>query len=103
MAHAERRTGMGGSRFPGHDGATARAGVRASPSGLPAGGRCRVRGPVRGTKHREQNATNAGDRDEDRRNFKGWTIAHLVRDEGVAGSNPATPTNTYLKIQHSPA
>ena len=21
---------------------------------------------------------------------------HLVRDEGVAGSNPATPTNTYL-------
>jgi hypothetical protein len=26
-----------------------------------------------------------------------------VRDEGVAGSNPATPTITYLKIQRSPA
>ena len=23
-----------------------------------------------------------------------WLVAHLVRDEGVAGSNPATPTNT---------
>jgi len=22
------------------------------------------------------------------------TVEHLVRDEGVAGSNPATPTNT---------
>jgi hypothetical protein len=22
-------------------------------------------------------------------------MKHLVRDEGVAGSNPATPTNTY--------
>jgi hypothetical protein len=21
-----------------------------------------------------------------------WLVAHLVRDEGVAGSNPATPT-----------
>ena len=29
--------------------------------------------------------------------------ARLVRDEGVAGSNPATPTITYLKIQRSPA
>ena len=26
-----------------------------------------------------------------------------LRDEGVAGSNPATPTITYLKIQRSPA
>jgi len=25
---------------------------------------------------------------------KGWEIIHLVRDEGVAGSNPATPINT---------
>jgi hypothetical protein len=23
----------------------------------------------------------------------GWLVAHLVRDEGVAGSNPATPTS----------
>jgi hypothetical protein len=23
-----------------------------------------------------------------------WLVAHLVRDEGVAGSNPATPTTT---------
>jgi hypothetical protein len=23
-----------------------------------------------------------------------WLVAHLVRDEGVAGSNPATPTST---------
>jgi hypothetical protein len=22
-----------------------------------------------------------------------WLVAHLVRDEGVAGSNPATPTS----------
>jgi hypothetical protein len=27
----------------------------------------------------------------------GLTVAHLVRDEGVAGSNPATPTN---EIKH---
>jgi hypothetical protein len=29
-----------------------------------------------------------------RRKFKGPTQAHIVRDEGVAGSNPATPTST---------
>jgi hypothetical protein len=29
--------------------------------------------------------------------FKGRTQAHSVRDEGVAGSNPATPTGTYPK------
>jgi hypothetical protein len=25
-------------------------------------------------------------------------VAHLVRDEGVAGSNPATPTRAYRKL-----
>src|SRR4029077_10113151 len=30
-------------------------------------------------------------------------IAHHVRDEGVAGSNPATPTNTYLNSSFDPA
>jgi len=28
---------------------------------------------------------------------------HLVRDEGVAGSNPATPTNTYQNLTGIPA
>ena len=27
-----------------------------------------------------------------------WLVAHLVRDEGVAGSNPATPT-TFLNFR----
>jgi hypothetical protein len=27
------------------------------------------------------------------RGLKVWLVAHLVRDEGVAGSNPATPTS----------
>jgi hypothetical protein len=30
---------------------------------------------------------------KNRRIFKGRTQAHSVRDEGVAGSNPATPTS----------
>jgi hypothetical protein len=42
---------------------------------------------------REQNATNAVERHENCRDFKGRALAHNVRDEGVAGSNPATPTN----------
>src|SRR6516162_3434773 len=28
-------------------------------------------------------------------------VEHLVRDEGVAGSNPATPTNTWLQTNSS--
>jgi hypothetical protein len=47
-----------------------------------------------GTKQREQNETNASNRDENRRSFESRMIALLVRDEGVAGSNPATPINT---------
>ena len=38
-------------------------------------------------------ATNGGERHENRRYFKGRVAIHLVRDEGVAGSNPATPTS----------
>src|SRR5215510_6156175 len=49
-----------------------------------------------GQKPREQNATNVVKRDENRRDFKGGAIRRLVRDEGVAGSNPATPTKYPL-------
>src|SRR5262249_6547330 len=35
-------------------------------------------------------------RKESRGIFKGRPVAHLVRDEGVAGSNPATPTKYPL-------
>jgi hypothetical protein len=45
-----------------------------------------------GQKPREQNATNVAERDKNCRDFKGGAIARLVRDVGVAGSNPATPT-----------
>jgi len=31
------------------------------------------------------------------RSFKGCPVARLVRDEGVAGSNPATPTSSTNK------
>ena len=44
-------------------------------------------------KHREQSATNVAKRDENHRYFKGSTMSRNVRDEGVAGSNPATPTS----------
>ena len=30
----------------------------------------------------------------------GWLVAHLVRDEGVAGSNPATPTSFLVAPIH---
>jgi hypothetical protein len=45
-----------------------------------------------GQKYREQTATNVITRVEYRRTFKDGAMNHLVRDEGVAGSNPATPT-----------
>src|SRR5664280_1420115 len=46
----------------------------------------------------EQTATNTNERDEKRRSFKGRAISHNVRDEGVAGSNPATPTIYLIDI-----
>jgi hypothetical protein len=46
-----------------------------------------------GQKPREQNATNVVKRDENHQDFKGGAMKRLVRDEGVAGSNPATPTS----------
>jgi len=47
-----------------------------------------------GQKLREQNTTNVAERDGNRQDFKGDAMKRLVRDEGVAGSDPATPTNT---------
>ncbi len=38
--------------------------------------------------------------DEKRRVFKEQPVEHFVRDEGVAGSNPATPT-TFSSIRAS--
>src|SRR6516162_3666691 len=49
-----------------------------------------------GQKPREQSATNVVKRDKNRRDFKGGAMRRLVRDEGVAGSNPATPTKYPL-------
>jgi hypothetical protein len=40
--------------------------------------------------------TNVAKRDENHGYFKGSTMSRNVRDEGVAGSNPATPTITQL-------
>jgi hypothetical protein len=50
-----------------------------------------------GQKDREQSATNVAKRDENHRYFKGSTMSRNVRDEGVAGSNPATPTSSTNK------
>jgi integrase len=47
-----------------------------------------------GTKRREQRAASVRELRENQRSFKGRLVIHLVRDEGVAGSNPATPTIT---------
>ena len=82
------------ARFSGHDGAAARAKLRTSPPGLSGASRCGIRGPARGTKPREQRRTIWCERYENRRYFKGRKVNHHVRDVGVAGSNPATPTNT---------
>jgi integrase len=78
--------------FPGHDRAAARTGLRAPSPRLPGASRRRLRGPVWGTKPREQRATEGHEHRENRHYFKERTVIHLVRDEGVAGSNPATPT-----------
>ena len=51
-----------------------------------------------GQKPREQSATNVVKRDKNRRDFKGGAIRRLVWDEGVAGSNPATPTKYPLAM-----
>ncbi len=68
-------------------------GVRSPPSRVSGtSGQC-PRGPVGGTKRREQSATNGRECHKKQRSSKGSPVAHLVRDEGVAGSNPATPTN----------
>jgi hypothetical protein len=42
--------------------------------------------------------TNRDERDEYHRFFNGWRLRGLVRDEGVAGSNPATPTRLLLAV-----
>ena len=56
--------------------------------------------PKKLMKKDEQNRKN---RDADFRKMNRLEVAHLVRDEGVAGSNPATPTNqiNHLRIQSS--
>src|SRR4029079_1773411 len=76
--------------------AAARTRIRTSSSRLPGGCRGGTRGPVWGTKHREQKAANTSERHENRRVSKGRVAKHHVRDVGVAGSNPATPTRYPL-------
>jgi hypothetical protein len=51
------------------------------------------RGPAWGTKRRERIASNGPERHKNCRFFKGQVVIHLVRDEGVVGSNPITPTS----------
>jgi hypothetical protein len=94
VADAGRRRSVACRWLSGHDGAAARSRLRTPSSGLPGTGRGSVRGTVWGQKPREQNETNGCERDKNRLYFKGVIAIHLVRDEGVAGSNPATPTNT---------
>jgi hypothetical protein len=43
-------------------------------------------------KSRKETGTLASERDGRARGSAALQLAHLVRDEGVAGSNPATPT-----------
>src|SRR5262245_14822747 len=90
---------MAGGGLPRDDSRTAAGALRAPSSRFPArggGGSRRVTGTEMGQKPREQNATNVVERDENCRDFKGGAIRRLVRDEGVAGSNPATPTKYPL-------
>jgi hypothetical protein len=54
------------------------------------GRRTRPRMPKKPMKKDEQNGKK---RDADLRKINSLEVVHLVRDEGVAGSNPATPTN----------
>ena len=60
--------------------------------GLSGGSRRSVRGPVGARNPVNKTRRTARERDENRRYFKGRTVIHHVRDVGVAGSNPATPT-----------
>jgi hypothetical protein len=94
LANAKRRRPLGCGGLPRHDGQATRGYVRTPSSRLPTRGGRSFRGPEWGTKQREQKATDAFKRCENRRLFKEGPMKHLVRDEGVAGSNPATPTIT---------
>ncbi len=93
LANAARRRSMGRRWFPRHDDEAARSHVRSPSPRLPVRGSRSFGGPEWGTKPREQKATEGGERHENRRIFKGRVAIRLVRDEGVAGSNPATPTS----------
>ena len=100
VGDAARRRSMGGRWLARHDRRDAARSLRSSSSRLSARGRKqarwsrrRCRGTEWGQNDREQNATNASERDKKRRIFKGRWVDPSVRDEGVAGSNPATPTS----------
>jgi hypothetical protein len=48
--------------------------------------------PISPQKPREQNGTKGNERNEKRQLFKRYKVKRRVRDAGIAGSNPATPT-----------
>jgi hypothetical protein len=87
---------VAGGRVPWDDGRNAAGALRPSSSRFPGG--CGARGggavspPVSRQNGREQNATNVMNVHKKCRFFNNRTRERSVRDEGVAGSNPATPT-----------
>jgi hypothetical protein len=91
---AGRRRPLAGGWLPRHDGRDVGARLRPSSPQLSGGGRGGSVGTETGQKRREQKSTGVIKWNENHRTFKGSSMKHNVRDEGVAGSNPATPTIT---------
>ena len=80
-----------------------RACLRPSSSGLPGkSSECLQSAPTE-TRQNEQNRQRTTDAESHQPCLKSLENrgASLVRDEGVAGSNPATPTNTWLQTNSS--
>jgi len=105
MGDAGRGRSMGDGGLSRHDGRDVGANLRPPSPG--SSGRCcsghrwsQVRATEWRQNGREQTGTNGSKADKNRRKFRARAMSHSVRDVGVAGSNPATPT-IFLALLHS--